>query len=65
LRATRTGAPCFGASVILRSTTGSGSGLSASSSTRSTTVRITSAISTCASAAPMQRLMPPPNGIQE
>jgi len=41
---------------------GSGSGLTASSSTRWTTALITSAISACASAAPMQRLMPPPKG---
>ena len=53
-----------GTSVMPRMTTGSGSGRIGSSSTRETTVRITSAISACASAAPMQRRMPPPNGSQ-
>ncbi len=61
-RRTRTGTPYFGTSVIPRKTTGSGSSRTAASSTREATTRSTSDISAWASAAPMQRLIPPPNG---
>jgi hypothetical protein len=61
---TRTGTPWRGTSVTPRITTGSGSGRVGRSSARVTTRRITSAISACASAAPMQRRMPPPKGSQ-
>jgi hypothetical protein len=48
-----------------RMTTGSRRGRTGSISTSETTVRMTSAISAWASAAPMQRRMPPPKGSQE
>jgi hypothetical protein len=48
-----------------RSTTGSGVERTGSSSVRGTITRSASTISACASAAPMQRLIPPPNGSHE
>ena len=60
--ATLTGTPWRGTSVMPRITTGSAAAAAGRSSARETTMRITSAISAWASAAPMQRRMPPPNG---
>jgi hypothetical protein len=47
-----------------RITTGSGSGRTGAMSARAAITRSASTISACASAAPMQRRMPPPNGSQ-
>src|SRR6266536_2972453 len=63
-RTSKAGVPLRGERVTFRRTIGSGRDVAGRSSARCSTVRSTTRISNSAKAAPMQRRVPPPNGIQ-